>query len=201
MRVLVSRLKLGGLSEELPIVKWIAALMKLVPIPAVQSMIPGNDMLMDYALTLVHSIKASNSASNIFANVAAEAEKGQGLDDVDVQIEASSFLVAASDTTAMTLSYLIWAVLSRPSIQQRLEQEVAALSGDYTDAELEKLPFLGAVIDETLRLYGAAPGSLPRAVPRDGVTFGDFFLPGGTTVTTQAYSFHRDASLWPRPLE
>ena len=72
---------------------------------------------------------------------------------------------------------------------------------DYGDTDLEKLPLLNAVIEETLRLYGAAPAGLPRAVPPGGVTIDEQFIPAGTTVTTQAYTFHRDPALFPRPLE
>jgi cytochrome P450 len=91
--------------------------------------------------------------------------------------------------------------LSQPKLQQELEAEVASLDEDYGDMDLEKLPLLNAVIEETLRLYGAAPAGLPRSVPPGGVTIDDQVIPAGTTVTTQAYTFHRDQNLFPRPLE
>ena len=49
--------------------------------------------------------------------------------------------------------------------------------------------------------YGAAPGGLPRMVPPGGADMGGYFLPEGTTVQTQAYSFHRDPELWPHAEE
>lgn len=48
----------------------------------------------------------------------------------------------------------------------------------YSDAQLEKLPYLNCVIDEALRLYGAAPGSLPRSAPKGGFTLpSGYFIP------------------------
>lgn len=119
----------------------------------------------------------------------------------DIRVEATSLIFAASGTTANTLTFLTWAVLSRPELQQALETEVADLPEGFKDADLEKQPLLNAVIHETLRLYGAVPGSLPRVVPEGGVTLGGYFVPAGTTVSTQAWTLHRANELWDDPEE
>ena len=43
------------------------------------------------------------------------------------------------------------------------------------------------------------PGSTPRYVPSGGARIGNFDLPAGTIVSAQAYSCHRDASVFPEP--
>ncbi len=101
----------------------------------------------------------------MFAHIILEAEKGEQLDDLDVKLEASALIVAGSDTTAVTLTYLVWAVLSRPDLRALLVRELSKLPDEYGDRDLEELPLLCAVVEETLRLYGAAPGGTPRAVP------------------------------------
>ena len=126
-------------------------------------------------------------------------EKQPQLSDLSVRLEATNLIVAGSDTTAATLTYLVWAVLKRPGLQRRLEAEVAALAPDFRDDDLEALPLLNSVIEETLRLYGAAPGSLPRVVPEGGATMAGHFLPAGTVVTTQAFTMHRDGSIFAQP--
>jgi cytochrome P450 len=60
---------------------------------------------------------------------------------------------------------------------------------------------LNNIIQETLRLYSAAQAGLPRVVPREGVTFAGFWIPGGTVTATQAYTLHRDADVFPEPLK
>jgi cytochrome P450 len=126
-------------------------------------------------------------------------EKGEVLDDFDLTIEAHGLIIAGSDTTAITLSYLIWAVTSRPTLMKQLQDEVERLPTDFSEAHVEQLPILNAVIEETFRLYGAAPGGLPRTVPPAGVELGGYFCPPGTTVTTQAYSTHRQSSAFSDP--
>ena len=78
---------------------------------------------------------------------------------------------------------------------------MATLSSELRADELNNAPLLNSVIDETLRLYGAAPGGLPRTVPSRGATFCGIYLPAGTVVSTQAFTLHRDNTLFRQPLQ
>lgn len=111
------------------------------------------------------------------------------------------FTVAGTDTTAVTMTYLVWCVFSRPELREKIEAEVAALSDDYTDSDLLNLPWLNAIISETLRLYGPISSALPRVAPPDGAALGGVSIPGGTLISTQSYTIHRDPDLFPKPLE
>jgi cytochrome P450 len=121
------------------------------------------------------------------------------LTDEQVQTEAGNLIVAGSDTTGITLTYLTWAVLKQPALQAALEKEVGDTDEMLTDVELERLPILKAVIEETLRLYSAAPGTLPRLTPNSGVIFQEYHIPPGTIIGSQSYSLHRDPLLFPNP--
>ena len=90
-------------------------------------------------------------------------------------------------------------MLSDSSLQKALEEEVVELDDPIADSKLETLPILNAVIKETLRLYGAAPGALPRIAPISGVKLGEYLIPGGTTVSTQAWSLHRQPDIFCDP--
>ena len=201
MHSITTRITVRGVGVEFPIVTALGKVLRFVPNRTIQDIFCPNDVLYEHGRKYLDSIKASETSSNIFSNIAAEAETGEKLSTDDVHLEASGLIVAGTDTTSTTLTYLVWAVLSQPKLQHELETEVAALNEDYGDLDLERLPLLNAVIEETLRLYGAAPAGLPRAVPPGGVTIDEKFIPAGTTVTTQAYTFHRDPALFPRPLE
>ena len=79
-------------------------------------------------------------------------------------------------------------------------KELAPLPLDLNSTEIGALPYLHGVLQESLRLYGAAPGSLPRVVPVSGIKFGDFFVPAGTIISTQAFTLHRDPMIFTEPL-
>ncbi|KAL8991191.1 MAG: hypothetical protein Q9177_000339 [Variospora cf. flavescens] len=122
-----------------------------------------------------------------------------GLSDFEIRLEAGGYITAGSDTVAITLTYLVWAVCGLPEIRDKLVAELASLPKGFTDNHLKKLPYLDQVINETLRMYPAVPGALPRAVPPESANLAGYQLPGGAIVSTQAYSMHRNASVFPAP--
>lgn len=123
-------------------------------------------------------------------------EKGQTLEHNELRDDAGVFIVAGSDTTSNTLTYLVWAVLRHPEIHRKLVEEVGALAEGFTQNDLKELKFMNMVIQETLRLYSAAPNALPRVVPKGGAEIDGLWLPEDTTVTTMAYTLHRDESVY-----
>lgn len=149
--------------------------------------------------------KLEGRTNNLMSTVIDESEKEGGgkaaLRDIDVQVEATSLIFAGSGTTANTMSFTLWNIATRPELREKLELEASTLPEGFKDADLEALPLLNATINETLRLYAAVPGSLPRVVPSQGATMCGHYLAPGTVVSTQAWTYHRDASLYPSPLD
>ncbi|KAF2130179.1 cytochrome P450 [Dothidotthia symphoricarpi CBS 119687] len=198
LRVLKKLTMGAGIMVEMPFLR----LLRFVPITAVQEMFNANDYIIKGAGRAVELARSRTGEQNIFAKVIEENKKeGVGhIDDMDVRIEAMNIIIAGTDTSGVTLTYLTWAVLQRPDLQAALEAEVCGLADGFTENQLINLPLLNAVIEETLRLYGAAPSSLPRIVPQGGTKFAGHYIPQGVTVDTQAYTFHRDPEIWSEPL-
>lgn len=181
---------------------WLREIGKRLPVKALNEAFNSSNYILSYGTKAVENAKAHGEESNLMATILTEANKeGSTLRDIDIRTEATSLIFAGSGTTANTLTYLVWVVLTRPLLQQALEKELAPLSDDFTDADLEQLPLLNAVIQETLRLYCAVPGSLPRVAPPGGATINGYFIPEGTTCSTQAYTLHRDAQAYEDPTE
>lgn len=165
--------------------------------------------LYGYGTLAVKSVRAEKDANahrTFFARVVEDvkadkergAKGGEELSDAEICVDAAGFQLAGSDTVAITLTFLLWCVLDRPALRKELEQEVAGIS-ETTDAACEKLPILNAVIDETLRLHGAAPTALRRVVPTGGATLCGYHIPDTAIVATQAYSLHRNSDVWKDP--
>lgn len=78
-------------------------------------------------------------------------------------------------------------------------EEPDTLAPDFGDDELKKLLFLNLVVNEALRLYATNPSSRPRNPPSPGAHLGSYWIPSTVTVSTQAYSLHRDSAIFPDP--
>lgn len=123
------------------------------------------------------------------------------LSDDSLAREATNQIAAGTDTTAVTLTFLVWVLLKRPDVKAKLSEELDSLPVGWTTKDLEALPYLNCVIEETLRLYNPAPSTLPRVVPKGGRELGGYFVPEGTVVGTMTYSLHRSREIFERPLE
>ncbi|KAL3419452.1 cytochrome P450 [Phlyctema vagabunda] len=194
----------SGLQVEL---SPLTSVLKHLPIPSIQHWLKAKQRLVSYGTVAINKHRALSDRGEIhgtlFSKAATEDKSGIKLADADIEREASNLIVAGSDTTAITLTYLIWALL-RPChrhLKKRLQDEINSLPEDFTSIQAKELPFLSAVIQESLRLFGAAPGSLPRVVPQDGRTLNGYPLPGGTVVSTAAYTLHRNANIFRDPLK
>lgn len=157
--------------------------------------------VINYGLSAATKAKGNKLQKHNVINGMIEASHAEGttMTDFGLGSQASALIIAGSGTTAVSLTYAVWAVMSHPAVRIKLEEEVSSLPEDYDDTILAELPYLKAVITETLRLYGSAPGALPRTPPAKGIQIQEFHIPASVTVTTQSYTMHREPSIFPDP--
>ncbi|OQV04715.1 hypothetical protein CLAIMM_09561 [Cladophialophora immunda] len=164
-----------------------------------------------------HALKAFYSFKNAEAAVQAKAAESTvigrlfkvreeaGLSDLDIASECADHLLAGIDTTSDSLMFMIWA-LSLPqheTYQDKLREELSHISVDSQGLpepkDLTQLPYLNAVVRESLRLYAPLPAFEPRSSPVDTVIDG-YEIPAGTIVGMSPYCLHRDEGVYPSPL-
>ncbi|KAL4913920.1 cytochrome P450 [Aspergillus aurantiobrunneus] len=182
------------------------------PVPYIQQAAHAGARFGQYAVESVQRYKQllSSSASSaepmkqtLFTRlfqIHSNKDDENSLPDKAIIDEAITFIVAGSDTTANTLTYLVW-TLCQPqntTLRTQLLSELASLPSSFNDSHLSPLPYLSYVINETLRLYSGVPSALPRVSNQNTILAGHH-IPAGTTVTTQAYSLHRDPSIYKDP--
>lgn len=127
------------------------------------------------------------------------AQDEEDLTPLEVMSNALTFLVAGTDTTANTLTYLVWSVCRHPEARVALLEELDELPTEFDDRHLEKLSYLNWVVEETLRMYPGVAGGLLRTVPPEGANICGYWIPGGTTVSCQAFSMQRDPKVFANP--
>lgn len=177
------------------------SLASVVPLPMFRKSAQAGQRMEDYAVQSVQRYQGqlateSNPKPTLFTKLAGAGEDGLPVDEIIN--EAISFIIAGSDTTATTMTYMVWEVCRNPQIKATLLEELAALPEQFQHDDLRPLPYLNQVITETLRLYTGVPSGLPR-VSQHGATLKDHWIPGGVTVTTQAYSLHRNPDVYTHP--
>jgi cytochrome P450 len=122
-------------------------------------------------------------ANLLEAMIAAADQPGSGIDNDAVAGNVSTMLLAGEDTTANSIAWLLYLLRAHPDALQRATQEVLALAPDcaaFTLEQLDSLDFLGACIEEAMRLKPVAP-YLPLEALVD-TTVEDVQVPAGTIV-------------------
>lgn len=128
----------------------------------------------------------------------ADARTGSGLSIEAVRNEASVLFMAGHETTANTLAWA-WFLLSQdPETEARLHAEVDALGGNpATYADMSRLPFTRAVIEETLRLFPPVPIQAREA--EQARTVFDREVPAGSIMMLVPWLLHRHQRWWDQP--
>jgi cytochrome P450 len=117
------------------------------------------------------------------AMIAAADQPGSGIDNDTVAGNVSTMLLAGEDTTANSIAWLLYLLRSHPTALQRATEEVQRLAPDcaaFTLEQLDSLDFLGACIDEAMRLKPVAP-YIPLEALAD-TTVEDVQVPAGSIV-------------------
>lgn len=119
-----------------------------------------------------------------------------------VRDECMSAFLAGHETVAATLTWWAWCLAAHPATQRRAADEVRqALQGRVPTADdLAALPFLTQTLQETMRLYPAAPVLLSRR-STGPLTLGPWRLPARTLFMVPVQLMHRDARWFAEPLE
>ncbi|KAH7070196.1 pisatin demethylase [Paraphoma chrysanthemicola] len=111
-------------------------------------------------------------------------------------------VTAGSDTTAISLAATFAYLIMNPSCLAtlRAELEDAATKGELSDPatfkQAQKLPYLQAVIQESLRLHPAVGAPMTRVVGPGGATLAGQFFPAGTEVGINSWVIHRNKSIF-----
>jgi len=117
--------------------------------------------------------------------------------------EGISVITAGSNTTAHTLSTITYHLSRNSAMLSRLQQELTNVppspEKSMTWAQLEKLPYLTAVISEGLRYSYGVPSRLQRISPDVALQYGKWTIPPGTPVGMSIYMMHNSEEHFPNP--
>lgn len=134
------------------------------------------------------------------ALLAARDEDGSTLTQVEVVDQVISLIAAGYETTSAAMAWAVLAALREPEVWERAADEVRAIvpaTRAVAADDLPKLPYLDAVVQETLRLY--PPAVISARVALTPFEFGGVQIPAGRFILFSPLMTHRLAELWPDP--
>lgn len=119
--------------------------------------------------------------------------------DGEIIMTARTFLNAGSETTATTLTMWLWEVLHRPEIHERLKMEVRSRFTPASEINMkstskDNLPYLFAVIEETLRRDPATVGPAFGRKTIEPTMIAGVLVPPKTRVGVHHYAAFHNAS-------
>ncbi|VDC03304.1 unnamed protein product [Peniophora sp. CBMAI 1063] len=144
---------------------------ELLPVRPLHEMMNISDTLHQFATGIWTEKKQMHADGKIFSS----AEKGQGRDVLSLLLEennkstiedklpenelvaqVNTFLLAGTDTTSTALARVLHLLALHPDVQDKLRAELVEAGAPEVDLEfevLDRLPYLEAVVRETLRLF------------------------------------------------
>ncbi|KAJ5115063.1 hypothetical protein NUU61_000822 [Penicillium alfredii] len=133
-----------------------------------------------------------------------DSQTGQGLTDDSIVNNMITFLIAGHETTSGMLSFLFYYLLKNPNAYKKAQEEVDRVIGrrKIVVEDMSKLPYITAVMRETLRLKPTAPIIALHAHPtknkEDPVTLADgkYVLHEDEAVLVMLSKMHRDPKVY-----
>jgi len=125
---------------------------------------------------------------------------GEGLSDETIASNLVTFLIAGHETTSGLLSFAVNHLLKNPSAYAKVRAEVDDVLGKdpIRPDHLTKLPYLTAVLRETLRITPSVTAFTLEPFEETVIKSEDkaYKIPADVGVTILAAQLHRDTKVW-----
>jgi coumaroylquinate(coumaroylshikimate) 3'-monooxygenase len=112
-------------------------------------------------------------------------------------------ITAGTDTTVITVEWAMGELVKNPRVQEKVQEELDRVVGRdrvMSETDFPNLPYLNAVVKESLRLHPPTPLMLPHKASA-AVKIAGYDIPKGASVTVNAWALARDPKVWDSPLE
>lgn len=124
-------------------------------------------------------------------------ETGKKMSDDSLVDNVITFLGAGHETTSGTLAFSLYHLVKNPWAMSTAQQEIDSVLGDapLTVDHLAKLPYIDAIIRETLRLTPTV-GLISLKPEKDEIIGGKYFISKDDAVMGLMYASHRDPKVY-----
>ncbi|KIP09650.1 hypothetical protein PHLGIDRAFT_116131 [Phlebiopsis gigantea 11061_1 CR5-6] len=164
----------------------------------------------DAAVT--HQVEDGQDLFSILVKANMTVSKEDRLSEEELIAQVSTFVFAATDTTSNALGRILHLLATHQDVQDKVRAEIAQAAPLVRERipydQLVGLPYLDAVVRETLRLYPPVTFMgrdvkgdvvLPLSAPivgKDGSTMEEILVPNGTMVLIGIRACNRSKDIW-----
>lgn len=110
--------------------------------------------------------------------------------------------MGGTETTSSTVEWGLTELLCNPETMVKARAELAKVVGanrSFEESDIDNLPYLQAVVKETLRLHPPIPLLIPRRAMPENTNFMGYKIPRNTQVFVNAWAIGRDPECWDEP--
>nr|WMB80845.1 BX4 [Aphelandra squarrosa] len=128
---------------------------------------------------------------------------GVALSREHVKALLQNLILGGTDTTPTSVEWILCELMKNPPIVRKAKEELNRAVGRdrwVEESDFPELPYLDAIIKETMRLHPIATFLAPHCAMEDCKVAG-YDIPKGATVFINSWSLGRDPDSWDRPLE
>lgn len=107
-----------------------------------------------------------------------------------------------TDTSAVTTEWAMAELINHPNVIEKARYEIDSVVGKerlVNESDIDKLPYLQAIVKETLRLHPAGP--LIGRESTENCVIGDYEIPAKTRLLVNVWAIGRDPKHWENALE
>ncbi|CAI9784477.1 unnamed protein product [Fraxinus pennsylvanica] len=130
-------------------------------------------------------------------------EKNTSISLIQIKSILMDIVVGGTDTTAITVEWVMTEILRNPDAMKRVQQEltnVVGINNSVEEFHVSKLQYLDAVVKETFRLHPPLPLLIPR-ISSQSCMVGGYTIPKGSRVFLNTWSAQMDPQIWENPSE
>ncbi|KAJ3685582.1 hypothetical protein LUZ61_014746 [Rhynchospora tenuis] len=140
-----------------------------------------------------------------FVDVLLNLEGDEGLSDSDMVAVLWEMIFRGTDTVAILLEWILARMALHQDIQSKAQSEIDMCTSNgsrlVSDSDIANLPYLQAIVKETLRMHPPGPLlSWARLAVHD-VHVVDQLVPAGTIAMVNMWSITHDKQVWSDPTE
>ncbi|XP_061360186.1 cytochrome P450 76A1-like [Gastrolobium bilobum] len=119
-----------------------------------------------------------------------------------INVVVFEMFTAGTDTTTSTMEWAMAELLHNPSTLKKVQMEIRSKIGkdrNMEEKDIENIPYLKAVIKETLRLHPPLPFMVPHMAV-DSCNMLGYHIPKESQIIVNVWAIGRDSKVWDAPL-